>query len=623
MKPEKGLLAGVVAFALMTVLFAAVSSAQLGTGVFRVNGSSGTDNGVCGGTETPCMSIQQAVNLAGTGETILVAAGTYTYDSSLNLNCLNYTAVVCVKNKELTIHGGFGGGDWENADPDNNLTVIDGEDMYQGVHVRDVSATATASLELDGFTITRGRRQGATSGSDEDTSAFGGGLASYTSDVVLRDLVFSNNYAIGGDTNQTHGGGGIGGGVMLRTIPGLSILERVTFTGNYALGGSGVEKGGWGIGGGLFTNHGVVSLIDVAFSNNVSIAGSSNGSGAEDGQKADGQGGAIAFHTNAIATINGLTASGNSTTGGDAPNGLAGGGFGGAVYCELATSVSITDANIRENIAMGGEGDTGGLGAGGGIFDGTTPITLDRIQIIANQVIGGDGVTKQGAAGGGGVYFNRPASASPVPDAVVTNAIVADNLVQLGAGSGNSGGGGGFYFSRVGGVVTHSTFARNQLLNTPPMQGLAMSLLTLDGDSVVVDLSYSIISDHTSSSGSTPAIKVKELSTLNLSTGLFAGNEVDTNDGLIEAGTINGLDTMINTTSAGYFSPGAPDYDYHLTPSSQAKDEATGSTTPVDFENQDRWDGYPDIGADEEGPILLFTDGFESGNFSAWSSRAL
>jgi hypothetical protein len=583
--------------------------AQVGTGTFRVDGVSGTNSAGCGDEQLPCQSIQQAVNLASDGDAIKVAAGTYTYDASLNLNCLNFTAVVCVKNKHLSIFGGFGGGDWQNPDPVTNLTVIDGEDTNQGVHVR-----LDASLVLEGFTVTKGRNQGAA-----NESAFGGGLASYNAQVELRDLIFSNNYAIGGDTNQNaRGGGGIGGGVMLHTAAGVSVLERVVFDGNHAESGDGVEVGGWAIGGGLYTYQCEVSLSDVTFTNNMAIAGSTTGDGIDNGLLADAQGGAVAFHQGTTATVNGLTSIGNTSIGGDAPNGSAGGGYGAGVYCEKATSVTLNDIEVRDNLSRGGDGDTGGLGAGGGIFDGTTPITINRAQIIANQALGGAGTTKQGSAGGGGIYFNVPASASPVAAAVVTNAIVADNLAQLGAGSGAAGGGGGFFFSRVDGVLSHCTFARNQLGATP-MEGLAISLVTQGSDSVEVDISYTIIADHSGINAGTPALKVQELSTANLNQGLFANNDLDTNDGLFGAGTITGLGTMISASSAGFFSPGDPDYDYHIVYSSPAKDEATGSTMTVDFESQVRDDGTPDIGADEEGPTAIFADGFESGNTSAWS----
>jgi hypothetical protein len=598
----------------MLILVAGTVSAQVGTGTFRVDGVSGIDSAGCGGEQTPCKSIQQAVNLASTGETILVAAGTYTYDASLNLNCLNFTAVVCVKSKEVSIFGGFGGGDWQNPDPVNNLTVIDGEDTNQGVHVRDVGTTT--SLRLEGFTVTHGRDQGATSGSATDTAGRGGGLASYNARVELRDLIFSGNYAIGGNTNLSAGGGGQGGGVYLHTAAGVSVLERITFNDNHALGGSGVEKGGWGMGGGLWTYKSEVSLTDVVVTNNVATAGSTNGSGIYQGQKSDAQGGGVAFHVDTTATVNGLTATGNTANGGHAPNGSAGGAFGGGVYTELAINVVLNDIDVRDNISQGGDGVTGGLGGGGGIFNHVTSMTIERARIIANQALGGVGTTKQGNAGGGGVWFNTPTTYSIGAAAVVTNAIVADNLAQLGTGSGGSGGGGGFYFYRVNGVLSHCTFARNQL-GSETMQGLAMSLL--DIDPIQVDIDYTIIADHSGVVPATPALKVQAGSTANLNRVLFANNDLDTNDGLYGAGTINGLASSVYATSAGFFSPGAPDYDYHIVYSSAARDEATGSTESVDFEGQLRDDGYPDIGADEEGPTAIFADGFESGDLSAWS----
>ncbi len=80
---------------------------------------------------------------------------------------------------------------------------------------------------------------------------------------------------------------------------------------------------------------------------------------------------------------------------------------------------------------------------------------------------------------------------------------------------------------------------------------------------------------------------------------------------------------MLVAPSAGFFSPGAPDYDYHLIEISPAVDQAIGSTTPDDIDGETRGQA-PDIGADERtGPAeALFWDGFETGDLRRWSSSA-
>ena len=59
---------------------------------------------------------------------------------------------------------------------------------------------------------------------------------------------------------------------------------------------------------------------------------------------------------------------------------------------------------------------------------------------------------------------------------------------------------------------------------------------------------------------------------------------------------------MLTDSTADFVSPGPPDYDYHILPTSPAKDRATGSTTPEDIDGQTRpypTGGVSDIGADE------------------------
>jgi hypothetical protein len=66
---------------------------------------------------------------------------------------------------------------------------------------------------------------------------------------------------------------------------------------------------------------------------------------------------------------------------------------------------------------------------------------------------------------------------------------------------------------------------------------------------------------------------------------------------------------MLSASSAGFVSPGSPNYDYHITPSSWAVDQAIGSTTPSDIDGQTRPYGtISDIGADEYvRPLLTVT----------------
>ena len=598
--------------------------AQTGTGTLRVDGANGVDAGGCGSAVSPCRRIQYAVNLASSGDEILVAKGTYTYDVALDTLCtanVSKTGVVCILNKELEIIGGYDGVAWTTPNPNANLTTIDGENTYRGVLVMKTSPTAAeASLRLEGFTLTRALALGADSGGDSKTFAFGGGLSATLADVILRDLVFSSNSAVGGDTTDAdHAGAGAGGGVAIRGSAedrSQATIERVRFEDNTAQGGVGIVRGGLGIGGGLFTNTTDLTANDLIFTSNHALGGSSTGDGAVNGLRADAQGGAIGFQNFTVAVVTGVEATGNEAVGGDAGN-LAGGAFGGAFFGERS-DLTLRQVSASGNEARGGDGTEGYIGAGGAMMTTRTTVDLAQIEFLNNLASGGDGPSRKGSGGGGGGYFSRPDGTTTV---TIRNSIIADNVVLLGTGGGNVGGGGGGVFL-IGADLTmsHVTLAGNRL-GSLPLQGIAMVLV--DGGatgSSVADIDHTIIADHTEYDGNVVAVNVQVNSTANFDTGLFAGNDEDTNDdGTPAKGTINGLGSMLSAVSAGFLSPGSPNFDYHIIESSAAVDSAAGSTETVDFELQTR-DGSPDIGADELGALPLFADGFESGDTSRWSN---
>ena len=284
----------------------------------RVDRTTGADGAACGSAQTPCASIQQAVNLASSGDTILVAEGTYTYDAARD-PCISETGVVCIVGKHLSLFGGYPHGDWSARDPAANPTVIDGETAHRGVLAQRASpGSPSASLRLEGFTLTRGLAQGSTSAPEDRR---GGGLkAGLLDSVVLRDVVFDSNVAAGADTASNDGGNGAGGGASISSSPDLprveATLDRLTFANNQALGAQGPSRGGLALGGGLFVDHANLQGSDLVFENNSAEAGTSVGTGLSGGLTADALGGGMAILSDTDASIDRFTAVGNSTTGG-------------------------------------------------------------------------------------------------------------------------------------------------------------------------------------------------------------------------------------------------------------------------------------------------------------------
>src|SRR5262249_24626566 len=209
-------------------------------------------------------------------------------------------AVVCVVNRQLTLLGGFNPPNWDTSAGDPHATILDGGDQGRALRIQRTGPNEPAtSLEMDGFTIQHGLAQGRTSGDTSQTWCFGGGMLAEHSALTLRNLVFLDNRAIGGSTSQAEGGRGAGGALAINAHPrsgstSTAALVNVTFDGNQALGGAGLTRGGYALGGALFTFFTTVTGDGLVFQNNSVTAGSTNGAGVSGGEKGDGLGGAVA-----------------------------------------------------------------------------------------------------------------------------------------------------------------------------------------------------------------------------------------------------------------------------------------------------------------------------------------
>lgn len=567
--------------------------------VIRVDVATGADNPGCGSAASPCASIQQAVNLASDGDVIRVAQGTYTYQPALD-PCGTDTGAVCILGKTLTLSGGFAPPNWTTPNPASNPTIIDGEDAIRGLLALKGFA-ASPTLTVDGFTIRRGRATGLLG----DPNGLGGGIkALLLTSITLEDLVVEDCFAIGDDTSSGPGGIGAGGGVYISTsVPALPAtqvtLRRLSFLGNQALGGDTTsdDRGGFGEGGGLFVNKSNVNGFDLVFENNRAAAGNAPGSGLTGAVRSEALGGGMAVLRDATVTLQGFMASGNSVQGGNASNatGTGGTGAGGGLYVE-GSFLLLKDGDFRDNSSTGGAAATGGLGSGGGITSFDADVVLDRVALIHNQTTGGDGPTTKGTAGGGGAYLER--ALDPDVTATVTNAIIADNQVTLGTGGGTVGGGGAGLFA-LGEEVTvvHTTFAQN-VLGSSTLFGQAVVVVPRAANPGHATLQDCVIADHTSFTNKAAVHAQTANSSVTFVDGLFAGNDLNTNNGIGNFGTFTGLATMDTAVSVLFESPGTPNFDYHLTSSSPAIDQATNSSTEDDIDGNRRR-APRDWGADE------------------------
>lgn len=551
---------------------------------FRVDVVNGSDGAGCGSEASPCASIQQAVDLASSGDFVLVSEGVYTDDVS----CQTIPAVVCLFQKELTIQGGFTGGNWTLPDPANNTTIIDGQNSRSGVVVLRGGSNPglpDSGLTMEGFTVRNGRIVGAPHG-------FGGGLKANFSDIELSDMIFEANAALGAS-----GGLAGGGGVAVQATAdrvGSVVLARVVFRNNEATGGGGT--GAAAQGGGLFVDHALVSAQDLEFSNNTATGGASSTTGR------DGLGGGLAFSFGTTGTLRRVVASGNQALGGAAST-TGGSAFGGAVFLEGAespvaeqTSITILDSELSNNLARGGDASTARGGVGGAISTFGAPLTLERSLIFGNQAEGGTGDT-DGNAGGGGVFLEWPFN-SVAPRSIVRNSIIAENTMD-----GFQGGGAGLRLLGTRATVTHVTLVDNRSLGV----GLGLGILAGPrlGVASELTLEHSMLANHRTPSGGR-ALHVQSGSTAILTDrNFFVGNTNDTNQGEVNSGTYVDFpgSNLFDASLADFFVDPATS-DYHIDGTIPPTDSAPGSTETLDVDGETR-SGTRDLGADELGAVTF------------------
>jgi len=146
-----------------------------------VDGSAtGSENGT---PANPYHTIQAAVNNASTGNIIKVAKGTY-------------SETVNISQKKVQLLGGFSGsGDFSSADPQANVTIINGTTQAPCIYV-EITTENTGSLKISGFTIRNGKRG----------IELTGGWSPNLNNITIENNIIENN----GSQDETQVGGGIG-----------------------------------------------------------------------------------------------------------------------------------------------------------------------------------------------------------------------------------------------------------------------------------------------------------------------------------------------------------------------------------------------------------------------------
>ncbi len=581
---------------------------QLDGGIIRV-ATTGEDTPGCGTVNTPCRTVQYAVDQAQAGDEIRVASGVYT-----DMHEQDGLFQMVYLDKSVTIRGGYTTANWTTSNPDANPTTLDAEG--QG---RVMVITPTHGILLEGLRFEDGNATGLGGGPDNRDA--GGGLYILTATVTISgSVIFSSTASITGTVpgSEPPLGGGFGGGLYARG--GFLELMNSEIVSNTA----GVNFPSYG--GGLYLDHGdaILSLNKVmsntacywedgyggglyldgsevpepssapADLNSLDAPGLFSASllgntiqGNEGSPIADGWGGGMfANHYQVELLDNLIQYNIGGRTGGDSRGGgvyiflsdawlernrvlynIASGGdegiSGGVHFC---TSGPVT---LRNNTILGNIANTVGNGYGGGVSFCKTTATLDSNAIISNTATLS---TTAGVNGwGGGVWTGDNAAVS------FNNDLIAGNHART-QGSGLWFGVENSPYNSQGERLTHVTIADN-------IGGLGHGIYVTNA---VAFLTNTIISGH--------EIGVLEASggAVTLEATLWYGNATLDTVGTVEIGSLNfyGNPAFVDPVT----------WDYHIGEGSAALDQGVVTGVHTDMDGQPRPWGLPDLGADEVWP---------------------
>ncbi|MCH2160232.1 MAG: right-handed parallel beta-helix repeat-containing protein [Phycisphaerales bacterium] len=364
-------------------------------------------------------TIADAITAASNGETILIAAGTYTPGQVLD-----------TQGKAITIRGA-------GSDSESPSTIIDGQNSHRVLQC--VSGEGPGTV-FENLVIRNGNAGG----------GYGGGIRILNSDATIRNCVFENNRATNyGGAIQIHNDDSVsntlvtgctfisnqvywdnsagavsGRGGAIAVFRGGPVIEDCSFQGNWAEDEGGALHSNYGspeINGCEFTGNqaaddgGAVFLYQVGAGGSASMSGctftgntaTNHGGGLNiresnpsidgcifNGNTAGDEGGGLNIQATSITEITGCAfngneagfgggmhdRSGNTTCTGTSFDGNIGNGSGGGAYFQTSNPVMLDNCTLTNNIAKG----NGGFGVGGGI---RTLSSTDSSTTIQNCVI--------------------------------------------------------------------------------------------------------------------------------------------------------------------------------------------------------------------------------------------
>ncbi|MBB4118376.1 putative outer membrane repeat protein [Mesonia hippocampi] len=320
-------------YTLLAFLFALSVAAQS----TRYVDPTGTDSGNCLDPSSACATINYALSVAGSGDTIAIASGVYTEQLDIT--------------KEITLQGTGNnqpGGSIIQAHTSSgqatgSVITIDGNYIVQiaDLIIKNGGATLPNNPTGGGIMLKNGTLNLTNiTFINNEASEAGGGLYNQNGTLTLSNVTFNHNEVF--NDNLSAGGAG------LFSIYGTVNLSNVSFNANLA-----TESHG----GGMFLSESNGTLTDVSFINNEAEGG--------------GSGGALSISESTLSFTN-TNFTGNKT---DANSG-------GAIYAENST-LDFVSTNFIENEAYQ---------LGGGIFSINSNLTLFDVLLDENIAGMGGGI---------------------------------------------------------------------------------------------------------------------------------------------------------------------------------------------------------------------------------------
>ena len=404
----------------------------------------GADVGDCSNMMSPCASLTYAVLISSSGDTIHMAAGTYT-ESGI------------VVGKNLVIQGTSAGS-----------CVLQGAATEGSAPNRVLQFTAGTTNTVQDLTIRHGQAMPGNSGGPTGGTGRDGGGIKNQGTLFMEHCVVANNRAGAGGNGVGQGGNGGGGGGISNF--GLLTLQHCSVVSNRA--GTGADNdmiaGDGGSGGGLYST--ISSVQPKVFLYDTMLGYNQAGQGGDSGSGTAGEGGSGGgaymlvgdlFVYDSTVLLNRAGVGGNSGAGAGGLGGQAGGVFHFNILFVQNATITGNQAGAGGSSILGLTGGDGG--DGGGVFSRLGSCTLTNSTISYNVAgLGGSGATVPGKGGSGGGVYNQASIVN------AWNTTISGNAAGDGANAispvspAADGGEGGGYWSANKGFFYSCTIAYNE-----------------------------------------------------------------------------------------------------------------------------------------------------------------